>query len=108
MHIEDIFEDLEAQFAAASETRLRDSLTAGARSVEVHTEKMVPKELIAPILGIDFLAGLDSISPIWHILPMRSVTKVIFNSEAEMTLPKLRNFKIDFIGPEANDRDESN
>ncbi len=98
MHFEDIFEDLEAQFAAASETRLRDSLTAGARSVEVHTEKMVPKELIAPILGIDFLAGLDSISPIWHILPMRSVTKVIFNSEAEMTLPKLRNFKIDFIG----------
>jgi hypothetical protein len=98
MHIEDIFEDLEAQFAAASQPRMRDSITDGARAIEVNTAGMVPKELIAPILGADFLAGLDSVSPIWHIFPMRSVTKVIFHSQAEKTLPKLRNFAIDFIG----------
>lgn len=98
MHIEDIFEDLEAQFAAASQTRVRDCITSGARAIEVKTHSMVPKELIAPILGSDFLAGLDSVSPIWHIFPMRSVTKVLFHSETEQNLPKLRNFAIDFIG----------
>ncbi|MBP7835380.1 MAG: hypothetical protein KAZ95_01075 [Rhodoluna sp.] len=98
MHIEDIFEDLEAQFAAANQTRVRDSITSGARAIEVNTASMVPKELIAPILGSDFLAGLDSVSPIWHIFPMRSVTKVLFHAETEQNLPKLRNFAIDFIG----------
>jgi len=98
MHIEDIFEDLEAQFAAASQTRVRDSITSGARAIEVNTASMVPKELIAPILGTDFLAGLDSVAPIWHIFPMRSVTKVLFHGEADQNLPKLRNFAIDFIG----------
>lgn len=98
MHIEDIFEDLEAQFAAASQTRVRDSITSGARAIEVNTASMVPKELIAPILGFDFLAGLDSVSPIWHIFPMRWVTKVLFHSETEQNLPMLRNFAIDFIG----------
>lgn len=98
MHIEDIFEDLEAQFAAVSQARVRDSITEGARAIEVNTAGVVPKELIAPILGTDFLAGLDSISPIWHIYPMRSVTKLVFHSQAEPSLPKLRNFAIDFIG----------
>ena len=98
MHIEDIFEDLEAQFAAVSQPRLRDSITEGARALEVNTASMVPKELIAPILGTDFLAGLDAVSPIWHIFPMRSVTKVLFLAEAEQNLPKMRNFTIDFIG----------
>jgi hypothetical protein len=98
MHIEDIFEDLEAQFAAVSQPRLRDSITERARAIEVNTASMVPKELIAPILGTDFLAGLDAVSPIWHIFPMRSVTKVLFLAQAEQNLPKLRNFTIDFIG----------
>lgn len=98
MHIEDIFEDLEAQFAAVSQSRVRDSITDGARAVEVNTADLVPKELIAPILGTDFLAGLDSLAPIWHIFPMRAVTKVLFHAEAEQDLPKLRNFAIDFIG----------
>jgi len=98
MHIEDIFEDLEAQFAAAGQTRVRDSITNGPQAIEVNTHSMVPKELIAPILGSDFLAGLDAVSPIWHIFPMRSVTKVHFHAETEQNLPKLRNFAIDFIG----------
>lgn len=98
MHIEDIFEDLEAQFAAANQPRVRDSLTEGARALDVTCANMVSKELIAPILGSDFIAGLDSLSPIWHIFPMRSVTKVLFNADAEQNLPKLRNFSIDFIG----------
>lgn len=98
MHIEDIFEDLEAYFAAANEAPVNNSLTEDTRAIVVNTSTMVPKELIAPILGSDFLAGLDSLTPIWHIFPMNSVTRVLFQSHSDSSLPKLRNFTIDFIG----------
>lgn len=97
MHIEDIFEDLEAQFAAASETQNRDSFTENARALEVSTSLLAPRELIAPILGQDFIAGLDSVAPIWHIFPMRTVHRMIFHSEIDSDLPRLRNFNIDII-----------
>jgi hypothetical protein len=96
MHIEDIFEDLEAQFAAASELRARDSVTAGARAIELKTASLMPRELIAPIIGVDFMAGLDAVHPIWHIFPMRTIQRVAFHIEGDPQLPKLRNFNIDF------------
>lgn len=96
MHIEDIFEDLEAQFAAAGEQVNRDSFTAAARAIEIKTDAMVPGELIAPIIGVDFIAGLDTLHPIWHIFPMKIIHRVIFYSEGDSQLPKLRNFSLDF------------
>lgn len=96
MHIEDIFEDLEAQFAASSEQKPRDSFTDNARAIELKTASLMPRELIAPIIGVDFMAGLDAINPIWHIFPMRTIHKVIFHSGGDLQLPKLRNFALDF------------
>ena len=98
MHIEDIFEDLEAQFAAESDQKRRDSFTQSARAIELRTTSLMPRELIAPIIGIDFMAGLDAVNPIWHIFPMRTIHKVVFHSEGDPQLPKLRNFAIDFAG----------
>jgi hypothetical protein len=95
MHIEDIFEDLEAQFAAAQEPLSRTSYTENARAIELKTENLAPTELIAPIIGLDFIAGLDVVNPIWHIFPMRSVHRVSFHSTADPELPKLRNFGLD-------------
>lgn len=96
MHIEDIFEDLEAQFAAATEQTPIGCFTAGAKAIELKTGSMVPRELIAPIIGVDFMAGLDAVHPIWHIFPMRIIQRVIFYLEGDPQLPKLRNFEIEF------------
>jgi hypothetical protein len=96
MHIEDIFEDLEAQFAAASETMPRDSFSAGAKAIELKTASIMPRELIAPIIGVDFMAGLDAVHPIWHLFPMRTIQRVVFHFEEDPQLPMLRNVNIDF------------
>ncbi|BDS50808.1 hypothetical protein [Rhodoluna lacicola] len=98
MHIEDIFEDLEAQFAAESIRKLRDNFTDNARAIELRTASLMPRELIAPIIGVDFMAGLDAVNPIWHIFPMRTIFRVVFHSEGDPQLPKLRNFALDFAG----------
>ena len=98
MHIEDIFEDLEAQFAAATEIRQRDSFTANAKAIELNTSNLPPRELIAPIIGVDFMAGMDTVAPIWHFFPMRTIHKVIFHADGDAELPKLRNFGLDLAG----------
>jgi hypothetical protein len=98
MHIEDIFEDLEAQFAAASQTKQRDSFTTNAKAIELNTSTLTPRELIAPIIGVDFMAGMDTLVPIWHFFPMRTIHKVIFHTDGDAELPKLRNFALDLAG----------
>lgn len=98
MHIEDIFEDLEAQFAAVSETKPRDTFTQNARAIELNTSGLLKHELIAPIIGVDFIAGLDAVRPIWQVLPMRTVSKVIFHTDGDPALPKLRNFQVNLSG----------
>jgi hypothetical protein len=98
MHIEDIFEDLEAQFAAASQVQKRDSFTANAKAIEIKTSNQNPWELIAPIVGIDFVAGMDTVSPIWHFFPMRVIHRMVFHTDVEVELPNLRNFALDFSG----------
>ena len=95
MHIEDIFEDLEAQFDAALQNEQRDTFTDNARAIEVCTLNQVKRDLIAPIIGDGFLAGLDAISPIWHVYPTKSLRNVVFHSEIDESLPKLRTFDID-------------
>lgn len=95
MHIEDIFEDLEAQFAAATAHNQRDSFTENAKTIELGTANLPPRELIAPIMGVDFMAGMDTFAPIWHFFPMRTIQKVIFHADGDAELPKLRNFALD-------------
>lgn len=96
MHIEDIFEDLEAQFAAASELKQRNNFTADARAIELRTASLMPRELIAPIIGVDFIAGLDAVNPIWHVFPMHTIHRLVFQAASDPQLPKLRNFALDF------------
>jgi hypothetical protein len=95
MHIEDIFEVLEAQFEAARKLHNRDTFTTNARAMKVATSFQPSKELFAPILGLEFIAGIDPDAPTWHIFPMRSVCGVNFYSEVSSELPELRNLIID-------------
>lgn len=91
MHIEDIFEDLEAQFDASLQKNQRDVYTDNVRAIEVQTAYHTNYELVAPIIGSEFIAGLDSLRPIWHIYPTRSVRKITLHTEVEESLPKLRS-----------------
>jgi len=90
MHIEDIFEDLEAQFDASLQRNQRDVYTDSVRAIQVQTANHSTKELFAPIIGSEFIAGLDSLTPIWHIYPTRSVRKITLHTEVDDSLPKLR------------------
>ena len=90
MHIEDIFEDLEAQFDASLHKVKHDAFTENVRAVEVQTTNHNTKELFAPIIGSEFLAGLDSLTPIWHIYPTRSVRKITLHNQVDESLPRLR------------------
>ena len=94
MNIEDIFEDLEARFAAALQNRPRDVYIENISALEVSTVNQIKKDLIAPILGKEFIAGLDSFAPVWHVYPTRALQQIIFHSEADESLPKLRNLGI--------------
>lgn len=95
MHIEDIFEDLEAQFDAEFNKSKRDSFTENVRAIIVRTIQQNNKDLIAPIMGNEFIAGLDSISPIWHIYPMRALCSITMHSEIDESLPVLKNIGVD-------------
>ena len=95
MHIEDIFEDLEAQFEAARKLHNRDPFTSNARAMKVATSFQATKELFAPILGDDFIAGIEPDAPIWHVFPMRAICGITFFTDVSPELPELRNLVID-------------
>lgn len=96
MHIEDLFEDLEAQFASSSATQSKTNFRAGAKFVEVKLANTATRKLIAPIIGQDFVAGLDPVSPIWFLYPAGSIRKLRFGESNETGLPGLRNFEVCF------------
>jgi hypothetical protein len=94
MHIEDLFEDLEAQFASASVTQTKSSFTSGAKIVEAQLANTATRKLIAPIIGQDFIAGLDLVSPIWYVYPVATVRKLRFCESSEAGLPEVRNVEV--------------
>lgn len=89
MHIEDIFEDLEAQFDSVTKKDTNHLSHPEARIINLKT-KNFSKKLIAPIIGVDFIAGLDLEKPTWHIFSTRYISEVHFLEAQDQTLPKVR------------------
>jgi hypothetical protein len=92
MHIEDIFEDLEAQFDSATKKDRNHLAHLEAKIAEVKT-KTLSFRLIAPIIGLDFIAGLDHARPTWHIFSTRHISEVQFLEAQDKTLPKVRQLE---------------
>lgn len=90
MKIENIFEDLEAQFEAAQNVAIPQLINEEARLAEAVDLQLVNHALVAPILGANFIAGLDKTLPIWNILPFANVRKIAFSGGNEPSLPKAR------------------
>ena len=94
MHIEDLFEDLEAQFSAASTKVSKRNFCDQARVLEVSLTDNLKRNLIAPILGCDFIAGLDPVSPVWFLHPLQHIKKLKVLLSTEPDLPTLRQFDV--------------
>lgn len=94
MHIEDLFEDLEAQFSAANAKVFKPNFYEQARVLEVSLAGNLKRSLIAPILGCDFVAGLDPVSPVWFLHPLQHIRKLRITDSAEPDLPNLRQFEV--------------
>ena len=90
MNFENLFEDLEAQFENAKSEQKSLMNFDDANFVIVKTKSGILCELIAPIIAIDFVAGLDLLSPTWHVFPFHSVRAIQLEQEATDELPKLR------------------
>lgn len=95
MHIEDIFEDLEAQFDAALKKFERVSCTENIHAVEIQTSHSPSRELLAPILGREFIAGLDYISGIWHLYPTFAIRKIVLRGEHGESAPRFKFVDVD-------------
>lgn len=89
MHIEDIFEDLEAQFEAEANQGSNHLAHLEVKIIEVRT-KTLRMKLIAPIIGVDFIAGLDLDRPTWHIFSTRYISEVVFLEAQDESLPRVR------------------
>lgn len=95
MRIQDLFEDLEAQFDAANQGIKKPSNFENVRAIQIKTTSLVPRELIAPILGLNFVAGLDPFSPVWHIFPSSSIKSIELGKDRSSDLPLVRTFSVD-------------
>lgn len=94
MHIEDLFEDLEAQFVAAESPPRGANPIEQARLLEVQLLNGERYRLVAPILGTDFVAGLTEGFAAWQLVSLASVAKLLFRAEADSQLPLLRNLNL--------------
>ncbi|MEO0026693.1 MAG: hypothetical protein RL716_24 [Actinomycetota bacterium] len=102
MNLDAVFEDLEAKYAAqlsAQPPAASDSqrcqknaatVDAEVRVVEVLTARGIREELIAPLLGKDFIAGMDLFRPVWVVYKTASLASVEFKVGDQPELPKIR------------------
>lgn len=91
MHIEDIFEDLEAQFAATLQESQRKSFFEDSNLVVLQTLDKQIFELVAPVLGNDFISGLSLRESIWHFYLLNAVAKLDFKKLTSQEFPPVRN-----------------
>ena len=90
MHIEDIFEDLEAQFAATLQESQRKSFFEDSNLVVLQTLDKQIVELVTPVLGSDFISGLSPSDSVWHFYLLNSVAKINFKKLASQEFPPTR------------------
>ena len=93
MELDDLFGDLEAQFENKLE---HGSWNTNCKKLQIRNCFGAHAELIAPIIGEDFIAGLDTLTGDWVCFEIQIVTQIRQRSEDDDDLPLLRNQSIDF------------
>lgn len=100
MDFDPLFEDLEARFTASQKsTEFSFSLKViePATRLEVVLTDSQRIQLIAPVLGQDFAAGLHPAAPIWNIVPLRAIRHLDFVFDDQSSLPGVQFQKFSLI-----------
>lgn len=102
MNLDALFEDLDAKYEADLSSATKQAVSnSGCSSngslvssehnlVEVVSARSIPEELMAPILGQDFIAGMDLYRPIWVIYRTAALTSFEFKHFDDPGLPVAR------------------
>ena len=97
MNIEHFLEDLEAQFVNEFSPQKEIFTYSEMNQVHLISSDESAHRLIAPIIARDFVAGLDLVSPTWHIFPFHSVRLIRFEKNNASDMPKIREFNKSFF-----------
>ena len=91
MNLETLFDDLEAQMAPKTDSRITNLQTlAEVRRVRLRFSSEEQFSLVAPILGDDFVAGFDEQTANWMCAAQTKVARIDFEHDDDPDLPKLR------------------
>jgi hypothetical protein len=97
MNLETIFDDLEAHLKADRTIDTSHAVsTEQARRLRVELTDSSIHHLVAPILGCDFLAGLDEYSANWFCVNFSCLSEIRFDVSGDLELPTLRKQEITF------------
>jgi hypothetical protein len=95
MNLEAIMDDIDAQLRLENAEPDRErNVIDEIRRVMVRQSREQVFSLVAPILGHDFVSGFDESTANWLCLQSFQIEDLRFESEADMTLPKLRRRSI--------------
>lgn len=103
MDFDEVFDDLEAQFESIGnhkEGLSNISSFSQCRFVEITTLQNTRMRVLAPILGSNFVAGIDENLPNWIIWPLNRIVELRFEESSDLQYPILRKREIslaDFI-----------
>lgn len=95
MNLETLFEDIEASVLEPGQTQneiLQNLHTAN--RLEVVTNSSTVFQLVAPIVGADFFAGLDERDGNWVCIAFAQIQRARFSKDPDAELPKLRFQKV--------------
>lgn len=93
MDFDPLFEDLEARFTA-EEAASTEGFSIGAllpaTVVELQLQGGHKESLVAPVLGLGFVAGLHPGDHAWNVVPFSVIRSLEFHSDAPEGLPILK------------------
>lgn len=92
MTLEAFFEDLEASLNRTCPINAQ-TILANANQFSITTQKGRQYNLVAPIVAIDFIAGLDEQTADWLCIRKSQIAELRFNSDENASLPLLRHRK---------------
>ncbi len=92
MNLDHLFEDLEAQFESGFGATVAHSKFLSCNGLRIVPQRGLPENLVAPIIGSDFVAGLDQGFMLWHVFPSEQIIEILPQTYEDSELPRLKHF----------------
>jgi len=98
MQLDNIFEDLELQFEAALESSRALAPLEKCNFIRVRSASGLFAELVMPVLGLDFVAGMSLGANNFQVLKLAGATGLEFQELTNIGLPTLRFLEVTLSG----------